>query len=242
MSSDIVLLGCACITHHDYGQPVSLTYQRKRHHQDNSITGRRRPATLLLQSLYRPCLALLKSCTMPVVAHTTLRTTEFRQFPFRLLVLLLQPAAALPRTSAYTHASPRGFITAYPTRHECISSVHNIHNPSASIHTHVNTYILSGAHVCNWRYFFPCRKIVSTSTYVWARPAVTSDNLASYIQPSYLSPRGKASSTDFEARSSDKTLQSLNTSTVGFELGHQAWHANPPDGRQRGLTDDQGDD
>ena len=88
----------------------------------------------------------------------------------------------------------------------------------------------------------PCHKIVSTSTYVWARPAVTSNNLASYIQPSYLSPRGKASSEDFEARPGDKTLQSLNSSTVGFELGHRAWHANPPDGRQPGLTDDQGDD
>lgn len=141
-----------------------------------------------------------------------------------------------------THArTPRGFITAYPTCHECISSILNTHNPSAGIHTHVNTYIFSGAHVCNWRYFFfPCRTIVSTSTYVWARPAVTSDNLASYIQTSYLISRGKASSTDFEARPRDTTLQSLNTSTVGFELGRRAWHPKPAgwtttrsDGRSR---------
>ena len=91
---------------------------------------------------------------MSLVAYTTLTATEFRQFPFRLLVFLLQPAAALPRTSAYTHASPRGFITAYPTRHECISSVLNIHNPSASIHIHVNTYTFLGAHIRSWQFLF----------------------------------------------------------------------------------------
>lgn len=129
MNSDVVLLGFACIAHYDYRQPVSWTNQRQ-HHQDGNWQ----------RSFCSRCVARTMPCSSRVL-HATLvayiaLSTAVSPRPFRLLVLLLQPAAALPRTSPYTHA--RNGLSDTSRMH---TNVHNIHNSSASIHTHIHTHI-----------------------------------------------------------------------------------------------------
>lgn len=137
MNSDVVLLGFAYITHHDYRQPVSWTNQRQ-HHQDGYATPSTSNALLAVVALRGPCLAVLESCTPPWW-HTQLsRRQSLRGLSGS------SSSCSSPQQRCFEPHHKRTHVTASLTHHECIQTyILYVILAQAYIHTYIHILLIN---------------------------------------------------------------------------------------------------